>query len=80
MINADVTSWLQGEIRRSENLELAISTREVIGQAEGILIERERLTPEQGFDVLRRTSLHVNLRLRDLVQYVVDAGEMPGTA
>ncbi len=74
---ADASVLLNTEIRRSENLELALSTREVIGQAEGILIERERLTPEQAFDVLRRASQNLNLRLRDLAQYVVDTGEVP---
>ena len=73
---ADATGSLKTEIRRSENLEVALSTREVIGQAEGILIERERLTPEQAFDVLRKVSQHLNLRLRDLAQYVVDTGEV----
>lgn len=74
---ADASGLLHTEIRRSENLEVALSTREVIGQAEGILIERERLTPEQAFDVLRRASQNLNLRLRDLAQYVVDTGEVP---
>jgi hypothetical protein len=76
-ILADATLSLDTEIRRAENLEIALTTREVIGQAEGILIERERLTPEQAFDVLRKASQNMNLRLRDLAQYVVDTGEVP---
>jgi hypothetical protein len=74
---AESTVSLDSEMKRSENLEIALTTREVIGQAEGILIERERLTPEQAFDVLRRASQNLNLRLRDLAQYVVDTGEVP---
>lgn len=74
---ADATLSLDTEVRRAENLEIALTTREVIGQAEGILIERERLTPEQAFDVLRKASQNLNLRLRDLAQYVVDTGEVP---
>jgi hypothetical protein len=74
---ADATVLLDTEIRKSENLEIALTTREVIGQAEGILIERERLTPEHAFEVLRRASQNLNLRLRDLAQYVVDTGEVP---
>lgn len=68
---------LDTELRRSENLEIALSSREVIGQAEGILIERERITPEEAFTVLRRASQNLNLRLRDLAQHVVDTGEVP---
>ena len=74
---ADAEISLGAEMKRAENLEIALTTREVIGQAEGILIERERLTPEQAFDVLRKASQNLNLRLRDLAQYVVDTGEVP---
>jgi hypothetical protein len=68
---------LDTEIRRSENLEVALSTREVIGQAEGILIERERITSEQAFTVLRTASQNLNIRLRDIAQHIVDTGEVP---
>jgi AmiR/NasT family two-component response regulator len=68
---------LDTELRRSENLQIALSSREVIGQAEGILIERERFTPEEAFTVLRRASQNLNLRLRDLAQHVVDTGDVP---
>ena len=74
---ADATALLNSQIRHSQNLEIALASREVIGQAEGILIERERITPEQAFNVLRHTSQNLNLRLRDLAQHVVDTGEVP---
>lgn len=74
---ANTTLSLDTEIRRTENLEVALSSREVIGQAEGILIERERITPEQAFTILRTASQNLNLRLRDIAQHVVDTGEVP---
>ena len=74
---ANTTLSLNTQIRRSENLEAALSSREVIGQAEGILIERERITPEQAFTMLRTASQNLNLRLRDLAQYIVATGEVP---
>lgn len=74
---ATATMSLDTELRRSENLQIALSSREVIGQAEGILIERERITPEEAFTVLRQASQNLNLRLRDLAQHVVDTGEVP---
>jgi hypothetical protein len=74
---ASVTISLDTELRRSENLEAALTSREVIGQAEGILIERERITPDQAFNVLRQASQNLNLKLRDLAQHVVDTGEVP---
>jgi hypothetical protein len=42
----------------------ALACREVIGQAEGIGIERKRITPDQTFGVLWRASRHLNIKLR----------------
>jgi GAF domain-containing protein len=65
--------------RRTADLHAALATRELIGQAQGILIERERITAEQAFDVLRRASQHLNRKLRDVAQTLVDTGEDPDT-
>jgi AmiR/NasT family two-component response regulator len=65
--------------RRSEHFEQALASREMIGQAQGILMERERISAEQAFDVLRRASQHLNLKLRDVAQRLVDTGERPTT-
>jgi hypothetical protein len=65
--------------RRTDNLQGALATRAVIGQAQGILIERERITADQAFDILRRASQHLNLKLRDVAQQLVDTGENPDT-
>jgi GAF domain-containing protein len=67
------------EKRQSSNLHAALATRELIGQAQGILIERERVTADQAFDILRRASQHLNLKLRDVAQSLVDTGERPKT-
>lgn len=60
------------------NLNAALRTRELIGQAQGILIERERITADQAFNILRRASQHLNIKLRDVAQALVDTGESPG--
>lgn len=60
-----------------ESLASALATREVIGQAQGILIERERITADAAFDILRRASQHLNQKLRDVAQNLVDTGEQP---
>lgn len=65
------------EERRAINLQAALATREVIGQAQGILMERERITADQAFDILRRASQHLNRKLRDVAQNLVDTGERP---
>ena len=77
---ASSTARMQAEqVRRAEDLQAALITRETIGQAEGILIERERLTPNQAFHVLRQASQHLNLKLRDVAQGLVETGERPDT-
>ena len=61
------------------NLTSALATRELIGQAQGILMERERITPDEAFDVLRRASQHLNRKLRDVAHNLIDTGESPDT-
>ena len=44
----------------AENLNKALLSRDVIGQAKGILMERLKITPEDAFDVLRQASNRLN--------------------
>jgi GAF domain-containing protein len=69
----------EDEERRADNLNSALATRELIGQAQGILMERERITSDQAFDILRRASQHLNRKLRDVAQDLVDTGTRPET-
>lgn len=54
----------------------AVTTRDVIGQAKGILMERERLTAGQAFDVLRAASQRLNRKLRDVADQLATSGEI----
>lgn len=65
--------------RQAANLHLALANREMIGQAQGILMERERITADEAFDILRRASQHLNVKLRDVAQTLVETGERPDT-
>jgi len=56
------------------HLHSALRTREVIGQAQGILMERERMTADEAFTLLRRASQRLNVKLRDIAQELVDTG------
>ena len=67
------------EERLVDNLHSALSSREIIGQAQGILMERERIAADEAFDILRRASQHLNLKLREVAQTLVDTGERPDT-
>lgn len=64
---------------KADTLHDALSTRSLIGQAQGILIERERITADQAFEVLRRASQHMNIKLREVAATLVETGETPPT-
>jgi hypothetical protein len=57
------------------DLQQALLSRDVIGQAKGILMERLKITPEDAFDLLRRSSQHLNIKLRDVARGVTETGE-----
>ncbi len=59
-----------------ENLRAALDTRNLIGQAQGILMERYRLTAEQAFNVLTRASQESNTKLREVARRLTETGEM----
>jgi GAF domain-containing protein len=61
-----------------ENLRSALATRTLIGQAQGILMERLRITPDQAFGVLSRLSQQGNVKLREVARRLVETGEIPG--
>jgi hypothetical protein len=57
------------------DLQQALLSRDVIGQAKGILIERLKITPEDAFDLLRRSSQNLNVKLRDVARDLAQTGE-----
>lgn len=63
--------------RTESQLREALDSRDVIGQAKGILMARRNLTAEQAFDVLRRTSQRLNIRLRDVAERIAGSGDSP---
>ena len=67
------------DARRFDNLEVALVSREIIGQAQGILMERERITADEAFNILRRASQYLNRKLNEVAQDLVDTGERPRT-
>jgi GAF domain-containing protein len=63
--------------RSESTLWRAIDARKLIGQAQGILMERFDLTDEQAFAVLRRYSQDNNVKLRDVAQRLIDTRKLP---
>lgn len=67
-------STLAAQTKKIEQLEQALLTRDMIGQAKGILMERHRITAEQAFAVLVRTSQDSNTKLINVVGRLVHTG------
>ena len=61
-------------------LTSAIASRTLIGQAEGILMERFDLLPAQAFAVLTRISQHGNVRLHLVALELVKTRKLPETS
>jgi hypothetical protein len=57
------------------DLQQALLSRDVIGQAKGILMERLKITPEDAFDLLRRSSQNLNVKLRDVARDLAQTGD-----
>jgi GAF domain-containing protein len=60
----------------TENLREALESRDVIGQAKGILMARRNCTPDAAFELLRKASQHRNTKLRDVAEQVVYLGDL----
>lgn len=56
----------------TDQLRDALKSREVIGEAKGILMHRESLTSDEAFDVLREMSQSQNRKLRTIAEEIVD--------
>ncbi|MGE2688523.1 GAF and ANTAR domain-containing protein [Mycolicibacterium pulveris] len=58
--------------RHGEQLESALSTRDRIGQAKGIIMERYGVDDVRAFEMLKQLSQDSNVRLVDVAQRVID--------
>jgi GAF domain-containing protein len=63
-----------------DQLKEAMATRNVIGQAQGILMERHKVTAGQAFDRLRTASMNLNRKLREVAKDLSDTGQESTTA
>ena len=66
--------------QQEERLRTAIASRDLIGQAKGILMERFRITADQAFRVLVGASSRTNRRLADIAAELCSTGELPRPA
>jgi hypothetical protein len=59
------------------HLRAGMGSRDVIGQAKGILMERHKLTADQAFEVLARVSQELNRKLVDVAHELTEIGAVP---
>ena len=77
--NAAAFADLQAErALLTRRLEDALHSRAVIDQAVGILMERERLGPEEAFQMLRSASQTLNVKLRVIAAEILASAVGPG--
>lgn len=61
----------------TEQLGSALSSSRQIGTAIGIIMGRNLVTSEEAMDILRRSSQHLNRKLRDIAAEVTETGQVP---
>lgn len=59
-----------------EQLQTAVDTRDLIGQAKGILIERYKISGHDAFRLLVVASQTTNVRLYDVAEFLVQTGQL----
>ena len=63
---------------KEESLVEAIDARKIIGQAQGILMERYDVDADTAFETLRRFSQDHNIKLRAVAEHVISKRRFPG--
>jgi hypothetical protein len=64
---ANTEAVRMAELRQAQ-LRQAVDSRDVIGQAKGILMQRRGISADAAFDLLRQTSQDLNVKLADLAR------------
>jgi len=64
------------ESKHAEQLRRALNSRDLIGEAKGILMRERTITGDEAFALLRERSQHTNTKLVDLAQSVIEAGTL----
>lgn len=70
-------SVVLGFTRTEQHLWRAINARNLIGQAQGILMHKYGLTADKAFGVLRRYSQTKNIKLAEVAQHLTTTGDLP---
>lgn len=72
--NADA---LARAVDSAEQMRTAMTSRAVIEQAKGVLMERHKVTPDGAFTLLTHASQRTNTKLRAVAETLVFTGQLP---
>ncbi|MFJ5973306.1 ANTAR domain-containing protein [Streptomyces sp. NPDC093060] len=64
----DRIAELQAEV---DQLKEAVASHAVIDQAIGMMVALGRVTPDQGWEVLKDVSQHTNIKLRNIAELIL---------
>jgi hypothetical protein len=64
-------------VRKTAQLTNGLASRDIIGQAKGILMERYHITAERAFLILTRISQDSNRKLHDVASGIASTGAVP---
>lgn len=65
------------EAQRTDQLRRALASRDVIGQAKGILMAQRRITADQAFTLLAQASRATDAKVVDIAEHVAATGALP---
>lgn len=73
LVFAAHTTLVWNTMRRERQFRSALASRDIIGQAKGILMERFRVDAVAAFDLLRKLSQQSNVKLLDIAEKIIAA-------
>ncbi len=63
---------------QTEAWERALASRDLIGQAKGILMAQRGISADEAFELMRTTSQRQNVKVRDIADHVATHQQLPG--
>jgi GAF domain-containing protein len=66
---------IQAQHELAEQLQTALTSRDLIGQAKGILMAHHKIDADEAFAMLRKASQDTNCKLREVARQLVEAEE-----
>jgi hypothetical protein len=77
-LTAEMQSMEERHRDQLANLQKAIESRDIIGQAKGIIIASCRCSADEAFAMLRQQSQHENRKLVDVAREIVEHAQQRG--